>query len=377
MSFLRYAALNVVGTLSRFFPWPCKTGLVELGRPDRDSPVLVTCNYRLTVERVRKALRGVNAYLLVANSRGINVWCAATGGLLTDHDVLSALKTTGIENRVDHRRIIMPQLAATGVETRVVEKKSGWRVVWGPVYAKDIPDFLDAEAVRGGKLREVHFPWVQRLEMAAAWAFPISLILGLALAILWREAVLSGLLLVWGLCIFTYLAFPLSERWLGVGAKGGLRVLGVLAVVWLVLVVGFFVPISVLGGMGWVLSLRWGVLSLVVVLVLGVDLLGSTPIYKSGLHEDRLLKVFLDQGRCRGIGNCEDVCPRQCYDVDREFHRAYMPRAEKCVQCGACIVQCPCDALSFEAPRGGTIPPETIRRFKLNLMGKRVEKQEG
>jgi ferredoxin len=374
MSFLRYAALSIVGTLFRFFPWPCKTGLVELGRPGRSSPVLVTCNYHLTVGRVRWALRGVNAHLLVANSRGINVWCAATGGLLTDHDVLSALKTTGIEDRVDHRRVILPQLAATGVERRVVEKKSGWQVVWGPVYAEDIPEFLHAGTVEGGKLREVRFPWAQRLEMAAAWAFPVSLILGLVLAVLWREAVLPGLLLVWGLCIFTYMAFPLSERWLRDGSRGGLRMLGALAAVWFVLMVGFFVPSSVLGSMGWVLFLRWGLFALVVLLILGVDFLGSTPIYKSGLHEDRLVKVALDQGRCRGIGNCEVVCPRQCYDVDREQHRASMPRAENCVQCGACIVQCPCDALSFESPTGGTIPPETIRRFKLNLMGKRVER---
>jgi ferredoxin len=376
MSFLRYAALSIVGALFRFFPWPCKTGLVELGRPDRDSPVLVTCNYRLTVERVRRALRGVNAYLLVANSRGINVWCAATGGLLTDHDVLSALKTTGIEDRVDHRRVILPQLAATGVEGRVVEKKSGWRVVWGPVYAKDIPEFLHGRTAEGGKLREVRFPCTQRLEMAAAWAFPVSLIVGLVLAVLWREAVLPGELLVWGLCIFTYLAFPLSEPWLGGGARGGLRVLGVLAAVWLALMAGVFVPISVFGSVEWVSILRWGLLSLVVLLILGVDFLGSTPIYKSGLQEDRLLKVLLDQGRCRGIGYCEDVCPRRCYDVDREDRRASMPRAEKCVQCGACIVQCPCDALSFETPTGGIIPPETIRRFKLNLMGKRVERLE-
>ena len=150
--------------------------------------------------------------------------------------------------------------------------------------------------------------------------------------------------------------------------------LGVLAAVWLVLMVGILVPISSFGGAGGAFILRWGLLSLVVLLILGVDFLGSTSIYKSGLHEDRQLKVLLDQGRCRGIGYCEDVCPRQCYDVDRESRRASMPRAEKCVQCGACIVQCPCDALSFGTPTGGIIPPETIRRFKLNLTGKRVER---
>ncbi|HUV73495.1 MAG TPA: copper oxidase, partial [Anaerolineae bacterium] len=126
MSFLRYVVVSVVGTLLRLVPWPGKAGLMEIGHPGRNSPVLVTGNFRLTVERVRRSLRGVDAYLLVVNSRGINVWCSATGGLLTNHDVLSALKTSGIEERVDHRQVIMPQLAATGVEGRTLEKKSGW-----------------------------------------------------------------------------------------------------------------------------------------------------------------------------------------------------------------------------------------------------------
>jgi NAD-dependent dihydropyrimidine dehydrogenase PreA subunit len=120
--------------------------------------------------------------------------------------------------------------------------------------------------------------------------------------------------------------------------------------------------------------LRWALLTLVVLLVMGVDFLGTTPVYKSSLQEDRLLEVVLDEERCRGVGYCEDVCPRGCYEVDRQRHKATIPRASRCVQCGACIVQCPCNALHFETPDGGLIPPETIRRFKLNMMGKRVER---
>ena len=49
-----------------------------------------------------------------------------------------------------------------------------------------------------------------------------------------------------------------------------------------------------------------------------------------------------------------------------------VPEPERCVQCGACIVQCPFDALCFEDPQGGKIPPETVRKFKLNMMGRRI-----
>lgn len=373
MSFLRYLVVSVVGTLLRLVPWPVKAGLMEIGHPGRNSPVLVTGNFRLTVERVRRSLRGVDAYLLVVNSRGINVWCSATGGLLTNHDVLSALKTSGIEERVDHRQVIMPQLAATGVEGGTLEKKSGWKVVWGPVYAHDLPTFLRSEFAKGAEMHQVRFPWTQRLEMAASWAFPISLVSALITALLWRQALVPGVLVVWVLALGLYMLFPLYGRRLGPRGRGSGVLLSVLVVLWLVAMLGLVGYTHALGQLTWGAMARWGVLTFVVLVVMGIDFLGSTPLYKSGLQEDRLLEVVLENERCRGVGYCEQVCPRGCYEVDRDGHTARMPGAERCVQCGACIVQCPFDALHFEGPDGGVVTPDTIRRFKLNLMGKRVE----
>jgi ferredoxin len=374
MSSLRYVLVNVVGTLVRFFPWPRETGLVEIGQPDRESPVLVTCNYRLTVDRLRRALRGVDVYLLVANSRGINVWCAATGGLLTNHDVLSALKTSGIEDRVDHRQVILPQLAATGVEGRELEEKSGWKVVWGPVYADDVPAFLATRLEKRTGMREVRFPWTQRFEMAVAWAVPVSVLSVLITAVIWRQALLSAAIVVWGLALALYMCFPLYGRWLGSGSTGRWVLPGVLVGLWGVAMAILACYTSAVAGWSWGEIVRWSVFTFVVLLVMGIDLLGSTPLYKSGFQEDRRLEVVLEEERCRGVGYCEQVCPRGCYTVDRVKHSATMPGAERCVQCGACIVQCPCDALHFVSPEGGVIAPDTIRRFKLNLMGKRVER---
>jgi len=374
MNLLRYVVVNILGVVLRFFPWPCRTGLAEIGLPGRDSPVFLTCNYRLTVARVRWALRGTNAYLLVANSRGVNVWCAATGGLLTNHDVLSALKTSGIEERVDHRRVILPQLAATGIEAGVVAKKAGWQVLWGPVYARDLPRFVESGQTKSKEMSEVAFPWRQRVEMAAAWAFPISVATALILAVLWRQAFLPSIFVVWGLSLAVYLPFPLYARWLGSRARGSGAVLAGFAALWVLVLCGYTSYQYLLGQGSWAEVLRWAVLTLVVLLVMGVDFLGSTPLYKSGLQEDRLLEVVLKEERCKGVGYCQDVCPRGCYEVDRRLHRATMAGAQRCVKCGACIVQCPCDAIHFEDAKGGVIPPDTIREFKLNLMGKRVER---
>jgi NAD-dependent dihydropyrimidine dehydrogenase PreA subunit len=374
MSLVRYVVVTVVGTLLRMVPWPGKTGLVEIGHPDRGSPVLVTGNFRLTMERVRWALKGVDAYLLVANSRGINVWCSATGGLFTNHDVLSALKTSGIEERVDHRQVILPQLAATGVEGKALEQKSGWKVVWGPVYARDLPAFLQSGLAKGAEMCEVRFPWTQRLEMAAFWAFPVSLVSGLITGLLWRRALVPGVLVVWALALALYMVYPLYGRWLDPGWRGRGVVFGVLAVLWLVAMLVIAGCTRAQGQLMWVMMARWGIFTFVVLMLMGIDFLGSTPLYRSGLLEDRLLRVVLDNEKCRGVGYCQEVCPRGCYEVDRERHTAKIARPERCVNCGACIVQCPFDALHFQSPDGGVIPPETIRRFKLNLMGKRVER---
>jgi CO dehydrogenase/acetyl-CoA synthase gamma subunit (corrinoid Fe-S protein) len=115
MKWLIYAAVSVAETLLRVFPLPAKTGLIKIGNPGRNSPVFLTCNYHLTVCRVKRALRAMDAHLLVANSRGINVWCGAAGGYFTSHSVISALKTSGIEELVDHKTVVLPQLAATGI----------------------------------------------------------------------------------------------------------------------------------------------------------------------------------------------------------------------------------------------------------------------
>ena len=378
-----YAWISVVQTCLRMLPFPCRTGVIEIGRPGRDAPVLLTGNFRLTVERVRRALDGIDAYLLVANSRGVNVWCAATGGLLTNHDVVSVLKTSGIDERVDHRQVILPQLAATGIEGRYVHRKTDWHVVWGPVEASDIPDFLRAGLETTAEMRSVTFGWRRRIEMAVAWAFPISLLGVLLVLPFWREAVVPLVGLVWSASLVLFLGFPLYQRRQDGADKGvgfvffdyGPRAASL--VLWLACVLGIAGAAVAMGEFNWALVLQWAGISLVVLAILGLDLMGSTPTYKSGLHEDRRLHITLDEQLCKGAGFCEDVCPVGVFEVDRDGRLATLARPQACVQCGACIVQCPFDALHFRQPDGGVIEPETIRRFKLNLVGKRSVGTEG
>ena len=375
---LRYALVNALETLCRMVPLPCKTRLVRIGNPGRQAPVFLTCNYHLTVERVKRALEGMDCYLLVANSRGVNVWCAATGGLLGDHDVISALKLSGIGDLVDHRDVILPQLAAPGVEASNVHHKTGWRILWGPVYAQDIAAFIAGQGHKPPEMHQVHFSWQQRVEMAVAWAFPISIVVLLISAALWRQALVPLLLLSWGLSLALFLCFPLYARWLVPRQRKGKESWltfergGLQAILWAVCWLGLLAYAALYDTLTWGFALRWGAATLLLTLLLTADLTGCTPLHKSGLQEDRLLTVVLDPTRCKGAGFCEQVCPRGCFTVDHKSRTAYLSDPARCVRCGACIVQCPFDALHFVDDRGSVIPPQTIRRYKLNLMGKRA-----
>ncbi len=373
MNLLKYIFTNVVETLLRFFPMPQKTGLMEIGNPGPDSPVFLTGNYHLTVQRVKRALKGMNCFLLVSNSRGINVWCGAAGGHLNNHSVISVLKTSGIEERVNHRKVIAPQLAASGIEPRVIRKKTEWNIVWGPVYARDIPAFVMNQGEKGTEMRIVKFPLGQRIEVAVMWAFPLSLVAGLLSALFWPRMNLQLNLLIWGVSFLVFLLFPLYAKWL---LRRKFDFLRILFFFWGIFLTGLLAYSLIFHSFESGFWLWWSLASLGIIFLLSIDLAGNTPVYKSGLHEEKRFNIHLDKEKCRGAGFCEQVCPRNCFKVERKAHTADMPAASQCVQCGACVVQCPFDALLFKNAKGEVIAPDAIRKFKLNLMGRRALKQD-
>lgn len=365
--------INLLCTVLRFIPIPAPTGLFPIGHPDRNSPVILTGNFRLTVERVKRALRGLDAYLLVADSAGINVWCASAGGYLTNHQVISAIKTSGVEGLVNHHTIIAPQLAAVGIEPRVIRQKTGWQVVFGPVYAEDLPAFLAAGGKKPPRMREVRFGLGQRLEMAVMWAFPLSVVGAIIALLIKPEVALPLIALIWGLSLAVFISFPLYAPWLNPKghfpdfARGGFQAL--------------FGGLSLLGIVGYTMlrgsfdgstMLRWGMVALGLVLLLGFDMTGNTPVYKSSYHPERFFDVVLSEQKCIGCGMCVEVCPRNCFAIDEAAGKARRPGTARCIQCGACLVQCPVDALFFRNPQGEVILPQIVRKFKLNMMGERV-----
>lgn len=139
-----------------------KPGLYALGDPTADSPVFVTANYTLSFDALRSALDGVDGYILVLDTYGINVWCAAGKGTFGTDELVHRVEATGLHEVVSHRALILPQLGATGVAAHGVKKRTGFRVEYGPVRAADLPAYLRAGRATP-EMRRVRFTLGDRL----------------------------------------------------------------------------------------------------------------------------------------------------------------------------------------------------------------------
>jgi hypothetical protein len=138
-------------------------GLYALGAPGGNAPVLVTANYKLTFDIVRRDAAGLDAWILVLDTGGINVWCAAGEGTFGTDEVIRRVTEARLAEVVDHRRLLLPQLGAPGVAAHEVRKGCGFAVTYGPVRARDIRAFLEAGGEASPSMRRVVFPTMDRL----------------------------------------------------------------------------------------------------------------------------------------------------------------------------------------------------------------------
>ncbi len=138
-------------------------GLYAAGTPGPESPVLLTANYKLSFDHLRRELSGVQAWLLVLDTRGINVWCAAGKGTFGTQEIIQRVKATQLGRVVTHRKLILPQLGAPGVSAQNVKRASGFEVIWGPVRSHDLKAFLEAGCTADDGMRSVTFSMKERM----------------------------------------------------------------------------------------------------------------------------------------------------------------------------------------------------------------------
>ncbi len=345
--------------LGRWFPNPVEPGLRKIGAPDSRSPVCVTSNFHLTVRRVERALVGSDAWLLVAPTNGINVWCAASGGDMTANGIVAAIKTSRIVERVTHRKLVLPQLSAPGVDVKLLKEQTGWWVEFGPVYAADLPAYLRKDHQKTAAQRRSRFPLRFRLEMLVSMNAMVWLIVFALLALINPSWAVLASGLFWGGGLVLYAAFPLLP-----GRSGWLKA-GLLCVVELLTIA--FLNVIVIEKPWWA-SWGWMLTTVGFSLWLGFDLKGIVGGYvseaESLMHKlgVKSLGTFYratpenrnaiqhDPGACTNCLRCIDVCPQAVFDSSEGDHHVRCAHAERCLACQACIKQCPGGALSVSLP---------------------------
>jgi acetyl-CoA decarbonylase/synthase complex subunit gamma len=140
-------------------------GLYALGNPDQESPVLVTANYKMSFDKLREALPGLDGWILVLDSQGINVWCASGKGTFGTSELVGRIESSGLAQIVAHRELILPQLSGPGVAAHRVKKSSGFKVTYGPIRSRDLPAFLDAGLKATPAMRLKTFTIGERAEL--------------------------------------------------------------------------------------------------------------------------------------------------------------------------------------------------------------------
>ena len=116
--------------------------------------MFASVNYKLSFDILRKALNGLSAWILVLDTKGINVWCAAGKGTFGTAELVKRINKVKLTNVVNHMRIIVPQLGAVGINADEVRKQTGF---------KDIKNYIEAGKRKTPEMRKIEFSTLNRL----------------------------------------------------------------------------------------------------------------------------------------------------------------------------------------------------------------------
>jgi len=147
-------------------------GLYAIGKPNNTSPVFVSANYKLTFDTLRKSLDGVACWLLILDTKGINVWCAAGKGTFGTEELIQRIESSELSRFVSHKKLVLPQLGATGVSAHAVKSLSGYDVEYGPVRASEIKKYINAGYEATKEMRTVQFNMWDRLVLTPMEIIP-------------------------------------------------------------------------------------------------------------------------------------------------------------------------------------------------------------
>ncbi|MER9680387.1 DUF2817 domain-containing protein [Mesorhizobium sp. M0184] len=336
---LKVLLLDIFHIFFRHFNFPCELGLRTVGRPDELSPVFLSGNYTLTVHRLLKRLARFDCYLIVANSKGSNVWCAAGMNEFNEFDIIDAINVSGIKDKVLGRRIIAPPYAAPGVDVREVHRQTGFKLAWGPTHFDDLPAYIEANYRRNQRMTEAQFGLSDRLEQALSTALVYCVTIA-PLAFFFPRPVLIFMALV---SIFHLTWFGLSDflpeerRWAKTLTHLGIALAGLAVVaLWSAMPAASFA--------------MWAGVIAGLILLISLDGCGSSTLYKTtpghwlrkGDYRSHF-EPIIDPKKCTSCYDCVYVCPKGVL-ARVPKGPAVSVRPDACIECLACVKVCYDDA---------------------------------
>jgi len=128
-------------------------------------------------------VNGVDGYILVLDTRGVNVWCAAGKGTFGTDEIVNRVQAAALSQVVSHRDLILPQLGAPGVAAHEVKRRTGFRVVYGPVRAEDLPAYL-RQGEASPEMRRIRFTIRDRAALVPVELVHVALPMVIAAAVL-------------------------------------------------------------------------------------------------------------------------------------------------------------------------------------------------
>jgi NAD-dependent dihydropyrimidine dehydrogenase PreA subunit len=325
----------------RHYNFPTKLGLIRVGSPNEYSPVFVSGNYTLTVRRVLRKIKSIDCYLLVANSRGCNVWCAVGMNEFSEFDIIDAINVSGLQKLVKHRRLITPVYAAPGINVQAVKQETGFNIDWGPTHLNDLPRYIENGLRRTSDMFKVKFGFQDRLEQALSNASAYAGTVGIGIifwpAVFARIFGLIFLVYIFGFCL--YPTFPEERRWRRFSLQAAILIGGQ----------------SIVGlALGWNARqiVSWGLVLLAIVLLMALDECGSTPFHKTSLKHwltqgdyRSLFSPVIDPDLCVNCLQCVLVCPTYVFAEQKQSRKVVAVDPAACEECLACVKQCPTDAI--------------------------------
>lgn len=269
-------------------------GLYAIGSPGPEDPVVVTANYKMSYDLVRREFSGRSVWLLVLETFGINVWCAAGKGTFGTDELVRRVEKVGLATVVTHRTLILPILGAPGVAAHQVARRSGFQVRYATIRAADLPEYLDNGMVTTPDMRRLTFTTRERLALTpielvttGKWVVPFVVLLvvlsALSGGLLSFSTLVSSLVLLVGTVLTGAVAAPVLLPWLpskSFAVKGA-----VAGCCWAVLFIGVG-----RGTTGWLDAMALVLTVPAVTAFLTLNFTGSTPFTsRSGVKTEMRL----------------------------------------------------------------------------------------